>query len=181
MQKSAIKTINLSKISEQRIYLIRDQKVMLSSDLAPLYHVEVRALVQAVKRNITRFPKDFMFQLSEIEYRNLKSQIVISSWGGAHRSRPYAFTEEGIAMLSTVLKSKRAIDMSIAIMRVFVRLRQVLPVNQEFSLKLKELEGKYDKHDEDINAIFRALRKVIEERKESIPSTRRIGFNTTEK
>ena len=92
---------------ERRIYLIRDKKVMLSNDLAELYQVEVRALVQAVKRNSDRFPADFMFQLNAMEGQSLKSQIVISSWGGARRARPYAFTEQGVAMLSSVLRSKR--------------------------------------------------------------------------
>ena len=95
---------------EKRIYVIRGKKVMLSTDLANLYGVEVRALVQAVKRNIERFPEDFMFQLTKEEFEILKSQIVISSWGGARRSRPYAFTEQGVAMLSSVLRSKRAIQ-----------------------------------------------------------------------
>ena len=94
---------------EQKIFLIRGHRVMLSITLAELYGVEVRALVQAVKRNIERFPEDFMFQLTDSESKNLKSQIVISSWGGARRANPYAFTEQGIAMLSSVLRSKRAI------------------------------------------------------------------------
>jgi len=97
------------EIIEQKIYLIRGHKVMLSHDLAVLYQVETRVLVQAVKRNIERFPQDFMFQLNESEFSNLKSQIVTSSWGGARRSRPYAFTEQGVAMLSAVLKSDRGI------------------------------------------------------------------------
>ena len=111
------------ELIEKKIYLIRGHKVMLSTDLAKLYGVEVRVLVQAVKRNIERFPEDFMFQLSQEEYENLKSQIVTSSWGGARRARPYAFTEQGVAMLSSVLRSERAIQVNIAIMRAFVRLR----------------------------------------------------------
>jgi len=111
-------------IIEQRIYLIRDKKVMLSNDLAELYQVEVRTLVQAVKRNKDRFPADFMFQLNAKEFQNLKSQIVISSWGGVRRA-PYAFTEQGVAMLSSVLRSKRAIQVNVAIMRAFVKLRAI--------------------------------------------------------
>ena len=105
---------------ERSILLIRGHKVMLSTDLAELYGVEPRILVQAVKRNITRFPQDFMFQLSKEEFSNLKSQIVISSWGGLRRAPPYAFTEQGVAMLSSVLRSKRAIQVNIEIMRAFV-------------------------------------------------------------
>jgi hypothetical protein len=107
---------------ERRIFLIRGHKVMLSNDLAELYEVEPRILVQAVKRNIDRFPEDFMFQLSQEEFSILKSQIVISSWGGLRRATPYAFTEQGVAMLSSVLRSKRAIQVNIEIMRAFVML-----------------------------------------------------------
>src|SRR6184192_3535150 len=107
----------LSRIVDNRILILRGQKVMLSTDLAELYGVEPRVLVQAVKRNLDRFPKDFMFQLSADEFAHLKSQIVISSWGGARRARPYAFTEQGVAMLSSVLRSKQAVHVNIAIMR----------------------------------------------------------------
>src|ERR1039457_4290904 len=120
------KSIVPIEVVAQRIYLIRGEKVMLSPDLAALYQVEPRALVQAVKRNSDRFPADFMFQLSGDEYENLKSQIVISSWGGARRANPYAFTEHGVAMLSAVLKSDRAVQMSVRIIRAFVKLREIL-------------------------------------------------------
>jgi hypothetical protein len=100
---------------EKTIFLLRGQKVMLSPHLAELYGIEARILVQAVKRNVDRFPEDFMFQLTREEYENLKSQIVISSWGGARRARPYAFTEQGVAMLSSVLRSKRAVQVNIEI------------------------------------------------------------------
>jgi hypothetical protein len=104
------------------IYMIRGQRIMLSTSLAELYGVEPRVLMQAVKRNMERFPVDFMFQLSTEEFQNLKSQIVISSWGGARRARPYAFTEQGVAMLSSVLRSARAVRVNVEIMRAFVRL-----------------------------------------------------------
>src|SRR3989338_7783655 len=104
-----------SEVIENKIFMIRGQKVMLSVHLAKLYEVEVRALIQAVKRNKERFPKDFMFQLNREEYENLKSQFVISSWGGSRRAKPYAFTQEGIAMLSSVLNSPRAVQVNIAI------------------------------------------------------------------
>ena len=106
---------------ERYIFLIRGQKIMLSTHLADLYGVELRALIQAVRRNTERFPKDFMFQLTQAEWENLKSQIVISSWGGLRRATPYAFTEQGVAMLSTVLRSKRAVRVNIEIMRAFAR------------------------------------------------------------
>ncbi len=111
---------------EARIVVIRGQRVMLSMDLAELYGVEPRALVQAVKRNPSRFPEDFMFQLSREEFANLKSQIVISSWGGLRWATPYAFTEQGVSMLSSVLNSPRAIRVNVEIMRAFVRLRRML-------------------------------------------------------
>src|SRR2546423_10548818 len=115
----------------RRIYRIRGQKVMLDSDLAELYQVLTKALNQAVRRNLDRFPEDFMFQLTPAEFYDLKSQIVTSSWGGMRRALPYAFTEHGIAMLSGVLKSPRAIRVNIEIMRAFVKLRQMLVSNAE--------------------------------------------------
>ena len=129
---------------ESLIFLIHSQKVMLSPHLAELYNIEPRVLVQAVKRNIDRFPRDFMFQLSDDEFANLKSQIVTSSWGGSRRARPYAFTEQGVAMLSSVLRSKRAVQVNIEIMRAFVRLRQLLASHTELAGKLLEMEKKYD-------------------------------------
>ena len=124
---------------QDHVYVIRGHKVMLSFDLANLYDVEPRILTQSVKRNKERFPSDFMFQLENQEVSNLKSQIVISSWGGS-RSPPYAFTEQGIAMLSSVLSSQRAIQVNIEIMRTFVGLRRFLESHKELSRKLGELE-----------------------------------------
>lgn len=129
---------------ERSILLIRGQKVMLSTDLAELYQVEPRVLVQAVKRNIARFPEDFMFQLTEEEFYNLKSQFVISSWGGLRRAKPYAFTEQGVAMLSSVLNSEIAIKVNIEIMRAFFRLRRLLASHVDLARKLEALEKKYD-------------------------------------
>ena len=129
---------------EQSIYLIRGLKVMLDRDLAALYGVETRVLKQAVRRNVDRFPDDFMFVLDRQEFANLTSQSVISSsWGGL-RHAPMAFTEQGVAMLATVLNSKRAIDVNIAIMRTFVKLRQMLDSHARLAKKLAELEAKYD-------------------------------------
>ena len=121
------------------IFLLRGQKVILSQDLAALYGVTVGALTQAVKRNPYRFPKDFVFQLTAEEFRNLKSQIVISSWGG-RRHLPYAFTEQGVAMLSSVLNGQRVVKVNIAIMRAFVKLRETLETNRELARKFAELE-----------------------------------------
>lgn len=131
-----------AEIIEKKILLIRGEKVMLSHHLAELYGVETRALNQAVKRNIVRFPEDFMFQLTDEEFENLKSQIVIPSWGGMRRSTPYAFTEQGVAMLSSVLKSERAVLVNVEIMRAFVTLRKLLSSNVELSRKLNALEKK---------------------------------------
>lgn len=130
----------------QRIYVFRGQRVMLSHHLAELYQVETRALVQAVKRNPTRFPEDFMFQLTAEEEASLKSQSVISSWGGARRATPYAFTEHGVAMLSSVLNSDRAIQMNIMIVRAFVKLREVLATHKALAQKVEQLAGTQKDH-----------------------------------
>ena len=160
-KKSLTKAIVPQETIEQRIFLIRGQRVMLSITLAELYGVEVRVLVQAVKRNIERFPSDFMFQLTDKEFKNLKSQFVISSWGGSRRGKPYAFTEQGVAMLSSVLRSKQAIQVNIAIMRAFVRLRNILSTNKELAQKLDQLERKIAKHDKEIQSIFLAIRQLM--------------------
>ena len=146
---------------EQAILLIRGQKVMLSTHLAELYGVAPRVLVQAVKRNIERFPEDFMFQLSRGEAANLKSQFVISSWGGRRRATPYAFTEQGVAMLSSVLRSERAVQVNIAVMRAFVKLRGILSAHKELAGKLSELERKTERHDREIRGIFDAIRMLM--------------------
>jgi hypothetical protein len=155
---------------EKRIYVIRGHKVILSTDLAELYDVEPRALVQAVKRNMGRFPEDFMFQLTKDEFDNLKSQIVISSWGGLRRATPYAFTEQGVAMLSSVLRSSRAIQVNIEIIRAFVRLRRILGSHRDLARKLEELEKKYDQQ---FQVVFEAIRQLM-----APPSTKKrvIGF-----
>ena len=155
---------------ERSILLIRGLKVMLSTDLAELYQVEPRVLVQAVKRNMARFPQDFMFQLTEEEFSNLKSQIVISSWGGRRRAMPYAFTEQGVAMLSSVLRSKRAINVNIEIMRAFVRLRRILASHAELARKLDALEKKYDAQ---FKVVFDAIRQLMAPPE---PKRRPIGF-----
>ncbi|OGP49964.1 MAG: hypothetical protein A2Y79_14720 [Deltaproteobacteria bacterium RBG_13_43_22] len=160
------------------IYIIRGRRVMLSSSLAELYGVEPRVLMQAVKRNIERFPEDFMFQLTMEEFQNLKSQIVISSWGGLRRARPYAFTEQGVAMLSSVLNSQRAIQVNITIMRVFVRIRQMTATQKALAGKLVELEERIQDHDEQITDIFKAIRQLMAP---PVKPKRKIGFDLKEK
>jgi phage regulator Rha-like protein len=143
---------------ENLIFLIRNQKVILSIDLAELYGVEPRVLVQAVKRNIKRFPDDFMFQLTNQEFANLKSQFVTSSWGGLRRSMPYAFTEQGVAMLSSVLNSERAVQVNIAIMRAFVKLREMIASHKDLAKQLNALEKKYDAQ---FKVVFDAIRELM--------------------
>jgi len=157
---------------EKSILFIRQQKVLLDTDLADLYQVETKQLVRAVKRNLGRFPNDFMFQLNNVEVANLKSQFGTSrSWGG-RRYRPYAFTEQGVAMLSSVLRSQRAISVNIEIMRAFVRLRQILSTHTDLARKLVELEKKYDGQ---FRVVFEAIRQLMtpsEEKEKRQP----IGF-----
>ena len=155
---------------ETRILILRGQRVLLSTDLAGLYGVLPKVLVQAVKRNSERFPADFMFQLSNEEFANLKSQIVTSSWGGQRRAAPYAFTEQGVAMLSTVLRSRRAVLVNIEIMRTFVRLRQLMAGNSELARKLNELEKRYDRQ---FKAVFDAIRELMQP---MAKARRPIGF-----
>jgi len=149
---------------------------MLSTHLAELYGVESRILVQAVKRNIERFPEDFMFQLSDGEFENLKSQIVISSWGGMRRAKPYAFTEQGVSMLSSVLRSKRAVQVNIEIMRSFVKLREMLATHKDLDRKLAELERKYD---DQFKIVFEAIRQLMAPPDKK--GKRKIGFTIKEK
>ena len=158
------------EVIERKIYIIRGHKVMLSTDLAELYEVEPRVLVQAVKRNIDRFPPDFMFQLNDTEFYNLKSQIVISSWGGLRRANPYAFTEQGVAMLSSILRSKRAIQVNIAVMRAFVKLRKMLAAHKDLARKLNAMEKKYDSQ---FKIVFDAIRQLMTPPE---PKRRKIGF-----
>jgi hypothetical protein len=161
----------------QTIYLLRGQKVILTQDLASLYDVSVGALTQAVKRNRNRFPEDFVFQLTAEEFANLKSQIVISSWGG-RRTLPYAFTEQGVAMLSSVLRSERAVRVNIAIMRAFVKLRETLETNRELARKFAQLEKQVGKHDAEIAAIIDAIRQLMAPPEKP---RREIGFHVREK
>lgn len=160
---------------EKAILLVRKQKVMLDSDLAALYGVETKALVQAVKRNLERFPDDFMFQLSREEFAILRSQFVTSSDWGGRRYPPYVFTEQGVAMLSSVLHSPRAIQVNIEIMRAFIRLRQILASHAELARKLDEMEKKYDVQ---FQEVFEAIRQLMIPPE---PKRRPIGFQTGDK
>ena len=157
------------EVIEKRIYSIRSHKVLLDIDLAGLYEVETKVLIQAVKRNINRFPDDFMFQLSREEFENLRSQIVTSNRGG-RRYLPYAFTEQGVAMLSSVLRSYRAIVVNIEIMRTFVKLREMVSTQKKLAAKLEELEQKYD---EQFKVVFDVLRQLLEPPQKQ---QRQIGF-----
>jgi hypothetical protein len=159
---------------EKRIVLLRGERIMLSTDLAALYGVEPRALVQAVKRNLDRFPEDFMFQLTREELANLKSQFVISSWGGLRRASPYAFTEQGVAMLSSVLRSPRAVRVNVEIIRAFVRLRRMLASNEDLARKLGVLERKYDAQ---FKVVFDAIRQLMAPPEKP---RRSIGFGVKE-
>jgi len=161
------------ELIEQKIYLIRGQKVMLDKDLAKLYGVPTKRLNEQVRRNLKRFPSDFAFLLTKQEAMVLRSQFATSRWGG-QRYLPYVFTEQGVAMLSTVLKSEKAIQVNIAIMRAFVKLRYILSTNKELAYKLKELEQKIEKHDTEIQGIFEAIRQLM-----APPDKpkRRIGFH----
>jgi hypothetical protein len=157
-----------------KIYTIRGRKVVLDSDLALLYNVTTGNLNKAVKRNAERFPEDFMFQLTKVEFDNLMFQIGISSsgWGGA-RKLPYAFTEQGVAMLSGVLQSKVAIEVHIRIIRIFTKLREMLLAHKDILLKLEELERKTSANSKDVQIIFDALRQLVHG---STVPRKRIGF-----
>ena len=168
--KSASRVPALSSI-EQRILRVREHRVLLDADLAELYGVETRALVQAVKRNAARFPPDFMFRLEAKEAARLRSQFVISKVRGGRRHAPYVFTEQGVAMLSSVLKSPRAVQANIQIMRAFVRVRELMVTHAALMKKLNAMERKYDGR---FTVVFEAIRELMAPR---LPSARRsIGF-----
>jgi phage regulator Rha-like protein len=161
-----------------KIVLLRGEKVLLDSDLAELYDVETKQLKRAVRRHLNRFPEDFMFQLSKEDFQNLRSHFGTSSWGGT-RYMPMAFTEQGVAMLSSVLNSARAIEVNIAIMRAFVKLRETLATHKKLSRKLSDLEQKLGDHDEQIQAIFEAIRQLMLPPDEK--GKKKIGFIVKEK
>ncbi len=157
---------------QQKIFILRGHRVMIDADLAVLYGVTTKRLNEQVKRNLKRFPSDFMFQLNEKEIENLRSHFATTRWGG-RRYLPYVFTEYGAIMLANVLNSTGAVEASIQVVRAFVKLRELLSTNKELAIKLKQLDGKIEKHDEEIRLIFKAIRKLIAppEKKQS-----KIGF-----
>ena len=159
-----------------KIYVIRDKKVMLDTYLSELYGVETRIMNQQVKRNIDRFPEDFMFQLTEEEFENLKSQFVISSWGG-RRSLPNVFTEHGVLMLSSILNSKKAISINIQIVRIFTQMREMLLTHKDILLELKELKESVEGQDERIDLIYNYLMQFVEQKK---VTKNTIGFKPQE-
>jgi len=179
---------NMELLTEEKviskIYLIRDRKVMLDRDLAEMYGVETRVLNQSVKRNSKRFPEDFMFQLTEEESENLISQIVISNHGGL-RKLPYAFTEQGVAMLSSVLHSDTAIEVNISIIRIFTKMREMLFASKDILIRLEQIENKVlaqnekiSKHDDDLQMIFTALKQLLIQ--EEVPRNP-VGFKIPSK
>jgi hypothetical protein len=160
-----------------KIYIVRNKKIMLDRDLAELYAVETRVLNQAVNRNIERFPEEFMFQLTPEEFEILKSQIVTSSWGGT-RKMPFAFSEYGVAMLSSVLRSKRAIQVNIQIMLVFSKIREMLLDTLSMKLDIEEIKRHLKNQDKNLELVFSYLDELIE-KKENPLSRRPIGFKTS--
>ena len=165
------------EIIENKIYIIRNQRVMLDSDIAELYGVTTKRLNEQIKRNAERFPKDFMFKLTDEEYKILRSQIATSNIiHGGRRYTPYVFTEHGAIMAATVLNSSKAVEMSIFVVRAFIKLREIISENKELAVKLNELENKYEKHDKDIKdikAIIDAIRQLMTPPEKT---KRKIGF-----
>jgi hypothetical protein len=163
------------EVIERKIVMIRGHKVMMDRDLAKLYGVKTKRLNEQVRRNLSRFPEDFMFQLTKEKFENWKSQFATSNQDKMGlRRRPYAFTEQGVAMLSSVLNSERAVQVNIAIMRAFVKLRQILSMNKELAYKLAGLERKIERYDEDIQAIFEAIHKLMAP--PAVKPKQQIGF-----
>ena len=162
------------EVIASKIVMLRHKKVMLDRDLAELYGVPTGTFNQAVKRNKDRFPNDFMFQLTRQEVMNLKSQFVISSWGGI-RKMPYAFTEQGVAMLSSVLNSKRAVQVNIQIMRIFTKLRELVLSHKDLRRKIEALERKDKQHDKQIESVFEVLKQLLTPPEKP---KRQIGFRS---
>ena len=179
MAKVVEKIVAADEEIVSKIYFIRDKKIMLDKDLAELYDVTTGNLNKAVKRNLKRFPEDFMFQLTETEFKNLIFQSGTSSWGGT-RKMPYGFTEQGVAMLSGVLNSDRAIEVNIRIIRIFTKLREMLLTHKDILLKMEKVEknmmqqdGKMKQYEKDIQIIFEALKQLLNP---PLEPRKRIGF-----
>ncbi len=181
MGKDKNKLMIPDEVLMNKIFLIRGLKVMIDSDIAELYEVETRRLNEQVKRNIERFPINFMFQLTKEEFDNLKSHFATSSWGG-RRKLPYAFTEHGILMLANVLKSDRAIKMSIRIIEVFVKIREILLTHKDILLRLEKIEQTITEHDSNILIIFEYLKQLEQAKQEQLDykNRKRLGFKNYE-
>lgn len=169
------KLIVPDEIVISKIYYIRNQKVMLDSDLAELYGIETRRLNEQVSRNIDRFPDDFMFRLDEKEFQSLMSQFATSKRGG-RRKLPYVFTEHGVLMLSSVLNSKQAIQVNIQVMRIFTKIRQMLIDNTEIRLEVEKIKNKLDNQDKNLEIVFKYLDELLEKQDHPSPPRKRIGF-----
>ena len=169
-----IDTLVSEELISDKIYFIRNQKVMLDRDLAELYGVETRRLNEQVKRNLTRFPEDFMFQFDEIEFQNLKSQIATSSWGG-RRTLPYVYTEHGVLMLSSVLNSERAIQTNIQIMRIFTKIKQLLLNTTEIKIDIIQIQKKLENQGKNIELVFSYLDELLEKKEDDKPRNK-IGY-----
>jgi hypothetical protein len=174
MAKEELQVLMAEQKILNKIYAIRGEKVMLDQDLAEMYGVETKVFNQSVKRNLERFPKDFMFTLTDKEWQNLRSQIVTSSWGGT-RYKPNAFTGQGVAMLSSILNSKTAIEVNIRIIRVFTRLREYALTHKEILLQLSKLEKEVKGNSKDIENIFMVLKELLEKESKTVPRNK-IGF-----
>jgi hypothetical protein len=175
--KTTTESVLTDELLMNKIYFIRGQKVMLDKDLAELYGVETRRLNEQVRRNVDRFPDDFMFQLTEKELENLMSQFATSSWGGI-RKLPLAFTEQGVAMLSSVLNSKQAIHVNIQIIRIFTRMREMLLTHKDILLKLEQMEKQVSIHSKEIQQIFAVLKQLIQK---PIEPRKKIGYKNGER
>ena len=169
------KAVSITEILiESKIYLVRSQKIMLDFDLAEMYDVANKALKQAVRRNMDRFPEDFMFEMTQEELTNWRSQFVTSnSLKMGLRYKPFCFTEHGVLMLSSVLRSERAVQVNIQIMRVYSKMKELLQMNKDILTKLEKLEKSSDKHDKEIRLIFDTIKQLIAQ---PIERTQRIGF-----
>ncbi|MDQ3048773.1 MAG: ORF6N domain-containing protein [Bacteroidota bacterium] len=179
MAKKETRLVVPDEIVMNKIYFIRGHKVMLDSDLAELYNVETKQLKRQVNRNIDRFPKDFMFELTQAEFDNLRSQTGTSNWGGT-RYLPMVFTEHGVLMLSSVLNSKQAIQVNIQIMRVFTQVRQMLLDNTELRLAIEEIKKKMENNTKNIEVVFQYLDELIE-KKETPKPRKAIGYKIPKK
>ncbi|MEO6844987.1 MAG: ORF6N domain-containing protein [Ginsengibacter sp.] len=175
MAKKELQVLVAEQKINNKIYVIRGEKVMLDKDLSEMYGVETKQLKRQVKRIIDRFPKDFMFELTTKEFENLRSQIGTSSWGGTRYS-PMAFTEQGVAMLSSILNSKTAIEVNIRIIRVFTKMREYALTHKEILLQLAKLEKEVSVNNHDIENIFLVLKELIEKQQKPLPPRNKMGF-----